>query len=289
VRPIVLFNQILIVGVGLIGGSIGLDVQRKKLAKKVVGCGRTQHNLNIALKRGIIDEATSHLEEVIEGSDCILLCTPVKSLEQQIPLLAQRASKGTLVMDVGSTKEDIVRLAEKHFQDGISFIGAHPLAGTEKSGALGAEEHLFDGARCILTPASGVSNKMIGVAHRFWESLGMVVQNMDPREHDRALAATSHLPHMAAYALMSVIGKTLDINEISKFAGGGLKDTTRIAASPAEMWRDICLDNSKPLVSVLKKYHSEIEKLFTMIEGSESDKLLKYFDQISNLRRQLNK
>lgn len=282
-----MFNCVTIVGVGLIGGSLALEIKKKKLAKKVIGCGRSLKNLQIAKKRRLIDEATTQLEKAISHSDFIILCTPVQTIAHQLKIIAKKARPGTLVMDVGSTKELIVKQACKILPRSISFIGAHPLAGTEKSGAAAALPNLFKNRLCLLTPTSRTSQKALKKIKMFWKKMGAKTLIYSPKKHDQLLAFTSHLPQMVSYALMATVGNGLSLKEIQKLAGGGLRDTTRIASSPSEMWRDICLANKGSLVRGLKNFEKNINQLILWIQKGKAKELERYFERAANLRHSL--
>lgn len=282
-----MFNQVSLIGVGLIGGSLGLEIKRKKLARKVVGFGRTLKNLRLAKKRRLIDEIALTLPQAVKNADLILLCTPVETIEKNFRVVAEKASAGALVMDVGSTKAKVVKKASSYFGLSANFVGAHPLAGTEKGGAGAAEKDLFRGKKCLLTPTKKTSRKALLKAKKFWSALGSEVFLYSPLQHDFLLGATSHLPHMAAFSLMRVIGSSLKIPEIKRLSGGGLLDTTRIAASPAEMWRDISLSNSKVLSRLMKRYGRELKKLERLVRQKKGASLHRYFQKTSHLRKSL--
>lgn len=282
-----MFNQVAIIGVGLIGGSLGYEIKKKKLARKVIGFGRTQKNLNLARKRGLIDKGVKNLGEAVGQADLILLCAPVRTIEKQLSLIAKKIPKKTLIMDVGSTKVSLVKAAEKILPPSVDFVGAHPLAGTEKSGAGAAVPHLFKKKKCLLTPGKKTSPSALRKAAHFWKKIGSEVLIYSPHRHDELLAATSHLPHMVAYTLMGGLNRLLSVSEIKKIAGGGLLDTTRIAASSPEMWTDICLSNSKYLSKALQKYLKEMNKISEWVKKKEKRSLFNYFKKVSELRRKL--
>lgn len=282
-----MFNFVTIIGVGLIGGSLGLDIKKKRLAGKIIGYGRSKKNLRVALKRKIIDEAVSDLRRAIKKSDLVLVCVPVRTSEKLLPLIAKWARPGALVMDVGSTKEQIVKKAGRIFPPALHFVGCHPLAGTEQSGAAAAVHQLFKNRVCIITPHTQCQAASLKKARLFWHKMGSRVVIMSPRDHDRVLAGTSHLPHMVSYSLMATLGRQISISAIKQLSGGGLMDTTRIAASPPEMWRDICLDNKRSLLHALGQYQKQVAQLSKWIKAEKSSALLNYFTRVSRLRRQL--
>lgn len=282
-----MFHCVTIVGVGLIGGSLALEIKKKKLAKKVIGCGRSLANLQIAKKRRLVDEITTNLGKSVSHSDFIILSAPVQTILHQLKIIAQKAKPGTLVMDVGSTKELIVNQAHKILPSSVFFIGAHPLAGTEKSGAVAALPNLFKNRFCILTPTALTSQKALKEAKRFWKQMGAKTLIYSPKKHDQLLAFTSHLPQMVSYVLMATVGNGIPLKEIQKLAGGGLRDTTRIASSSSEMWRDICLANRQPLVQGLKNFQKNMNQLILWIQKGKAKGLERYFERAANLRRSL--
>lgn len=283
-----MFKQVTIVGVGLIGGSLGLEIKKKRLAKKVIGFGRTRKNLVVAKKRKIIDQIAKDLPSAVRGSDFVILCTPIKTIEKQMAVVAKNARPGTLVMDVGSTKSSLVSLASRLFPKTVHFVGAHPLAGTEKGGAAAALTGLFRNKNCLVTPTGGTSKKALIKVKKFWSALGSNVSFYTPNRHDSILALTSHLPHVAAFSLINLIGSFLSVKEIKKLSGGGLLDTTRVAASPHEMWRDICLANSSELGRKVEKYSQHVKNISKWIEKKDKRNLTRYFAKAAELRKKLS-
>lgn len=268
-----MFNRVLIIGVGLIGSSIGMNLIRKKMAREVIGVGRNRVNLKEAIRRRAIhrsvqvQEVQSLLKEFTD-KDLIILAVPVREILHYITLLS-RLKKAPLVIDVGSTKLSIVKAARKK---SLRFIGCHPIAGTEKSGAGAGEMGLFRGRQCILTPF-GNSRDDIAKIRKFWSGLGSEVTLMDAGRHDRLLAVVSHLPHTAAYSLMRAVGKLISKREVFQFAFGGLRGTTRVAASSPEMWRDIFLENRGQILPALGCYIKELEALRDSISRRDSGRI----------------
>ncbi len=280
-----MFNRVVIVGVGLIGGSLGLEIKRKKIAQEVIGVGRSQSNLKIALKRKLIDRATTDLSKAVSNADLILLCTPVKSALHQLTIIARHAKPGTWIMDVGSTKEEIVKEAARIFLPrSLFFIGAHPMAGTEKSGAVGAEKDLFRGKICILTSSPNLSQKAKNQAVGFWKKMGSRVVWSSPSQHDKNVAVTSHLPQLISSALMTTVTKLVSKKDLKTFSGSGLKGMVRLASSPANMWVDICLSNSKNIKKSLEYYIEELSNINKWIKFKKRGSLKKYFERVSKSR-----
>ncbi|MBI4411296.1 MAG: prephenate dehydrogenase/arogenate dehydrogenase family protein [Deltaproteobacteria bacterium] len=283
-----MFKKVAIIGVGLMGGSLALAVKKKKLARHVIGCGRSRKNLKIALNRKLLDKATTDIAEAVENADLIILCTPVQTLKKQLHEVIHYAPDGALVMDVGSTKEAIVREADRIFPSRLSFVGAHPLCGTENSGAANAIADLYTGALCILTPGKA-SRGALPHARHFWKSIGMRVGKLDPLFHDRILAASSHLPQLVSYALMrAIVGPGgVTAGEITRFSGKGLGDMTRLALSPAEIWSDIAIENGKNIVPLLKKIAKDLNLLAERITKHQKVNLRQYFEASSRIKQRM--
>jgi 3-phosphoshikimate 1-carboxyvinyltransferase len=245
-----------IVGVGLIGGSAALAARRAGFASEVVGLGRTQENLDTALSRGIVDIA-SRDPEILVDCDLVLLATPVRTLALNARQVVGQLRPDTVVTDGGSVKAEVVRDCEAIL--GPRFVGSHPIAGTEDSGAAAADEALFRDAVCVVTPSLHTDSAATALVRQFWEALGMRVISMDPESHDRALAVTSHLPHLLAFALAGV--GSGERTALAELIGPSFRDMTRIAASSPEMWRDILLANASTLSDVAERFAEELEAL----------------------------
>ncbi len=282
-----MFQSMAIIGVGLIGGSLGADARKKRLARRVLGFGRSHQNLKEALRLKLIDGVENNLERLVASSDCILLCAPVKTILSLLPLIAKKAKPGTLVMDVGSTKQDIVLTAQKKFPKSIFFVGAHPMAGKEKGGAREAQVGFFSGKKCFLTPHANTHPRALKLAKAFWEKLGAHVLVVRPSQHDQIVATTSHLPQMAAYTLMKTAALSIPLSSLLTSSGTGFKDTTRLASSPADMWLDIVETNSRNIAKVLRVYSKELLRLAGWIEKKKSRALKSYFEKTSSLRKSL--
>jgi prephenate dehydrogenase len=232
-----------IVGVGLIGGSIGLAARRSGRFGGIIGTGRDKANLRKAVDLGCIDEIAADLTAMARQADIVVLCTPVDKIAEQILSIAGECKPGTLITDAGSTKAKIVSQVEENLPTGVDFIGSHPLAGSEKRGAEHARADLFDNRLTIITPTPNSSSQAEKRVADFWRSLGSQVSSMSPDEHDRALAMTSHLPHLVASALAGILPK-----ELYEFTANGFRDTTRVAAGDPALWTPIFLHNQVELV-----------------------------------------
>jgi prephenate dehydrogenase len=227
-----------IVGVGLIGGSIGLAARRSGKFSRQLGTGRDRANLENAVRLGCIDEIAADLPALAEQADILVFCTPVNRIAEQVLSITRKCKPGTLITDAGSTKAQIISQVEDELPADIEFIGSHPLAGSEKRGAEHARADLFDNRLTIVTPTPRTPSTAETRASDFWRSLGSRVVSMSPADHDQALALTSHLPHLVAAALAGVLPK-----EMREFTANGFRDTTRIAAGDPDLWTPIFLHN----------------------------------------------
>jgi prephenate dehydrogenase len=291
----VLFDKVVIVGVGLIGSSIGMNLVRKRMAGEVIGVGRDRANLNEAIRRRAIHRAVGAKDAVsllakLSENDLVILATPVRGIIHYLRRIAKvqkRAKEGPppnlppLIIDVGSTKSSVAKAATRHR---VRFVGVHPIAGTEKSGAAAGELHLFEGKKCLLTPTRFCRKGDLRKVRRLWSELGSETIEMDPERHDRLLAAVSHLPHTIAFSLVSTVTDLVSRQEDLKFALGGLKGTTRVAASPPEMWHDIFLENRTFLLRAMDRYLRELRKLRSYILKKDSPKILDYLRKAQEMR-----
>ena len=259
-----LFERIAIVGTGLIGGSLALAIKKHHLAEEVIGVSRHMKSLKLAKKKGAIDRASQSLE-IIKDADFVILATPVDVILEQASRIAKIIKKDCLVTDVGSTKEKIVAKLEKTF---ANYIGSHPLAGSEKRGISSAKADLFKHSLCILTPTALTDKKSLRLLSKFWNKVGARVETLDPKRHDKILSFVSHMPHIAAFSLIGAVPK-----QFLKFASGGLKDTTRIAASDSELWAEIFLSNSKNVLQAIKALKGNILEIEKEIKNRDKKKL----------------
>lgn len=270
-----LFKNIAIVGVGLIGGSLGLAIKKKKIAKKVIGIGHRKQSIRQALRQRVIDEGYLDLRN-IKDADLVILATPVSQIMSMLATLSQYVSKGSLVVDVGSTKSEIIRIAER---SGLEFIGCHPLAGMEKTGVQNAKDDLFAGSLCLVVPTKNTQKESLRKIQRFWKTLGARAEALDAASHDRILAFVSHLPHAAAFGLIDCIKPAY-----LRYAAGGLKDTTRIGLSDSRLWRDIFLTNRKACVQAIKSFKQSLARLEFLIKTNQPKALASYLERARNKR-----
>jgi prephenate dehydrogenase len=286
------FKRVAIVGVGLIGGSLGMILRRKKLADEVIGIGRRVENLKTAVELGAIDRYVADPREGVKAADFVVLATPVDTYEQHLRDWAENLSSDTIVSDVGSVKGLLVERAEALMPRDVHFVGAHPIAGKEKTGVAAGSDTLFQGARCILTPTQSTDRSALATVRALWETAGSIVLDMDPHLHDKILGAVSHLPHIAAFALMNTLAEARDRGipelDLAGHSGGGLRDTTRVAASSPEMWRDIFLWNRDNLVSFIEAYERRLGELKRLIRAGDGAGIEKELECAKRERERLN-
>jgi prephenate dehydrogenase len=286
------FKQVAIIGVGLIGGSLGMILRRKGLADHVVGVGRSLDNLKTAVTVGAIDRYVVDPTDGVQGSDLVILATPVDTYERHLKNWAHRLRPGTIVSDVGSVKGTLVERSEAAMPAGVHFVGAHPIAGKEKTGVAAGSDQLFKGARCILTPTKRTDPHALEQIQQMWEATESILLTMDPHLHDQILGAVSHLPHVAAFALMNALAELRDHQipalDLAGHSGGGLRDTTRIAASSPEMWRDIFLWNRDNVVSFIERYERALEELKQLIKAGDAAGMERVLERAKAEREKLN-
>ncbi len=276
------FRKVAIIGVGLIGGSLGKAIKKHQLAREVIGFSRRRETLAAAVQAQAIDHGSLDLKKAVLNADLVVLATPVRAVEEIMRQIEPDLKKGVLVMDVGSTKAGIVASAQAVLSNGAMFVGAHPLAGSEKRGIEFADENLFAGSTCILTPVETTNRGAVERVKRLWASVGAAVKIMDPEEHDRTLAYVSHLPHVIAYALMQTIP-----SEFLPYGATGLKDTTRIAASSPEVWQDICLVNSRNMLDAMDAFVEHFSTMRRAMGESDDKVLLEQFQAAQKKREGL--
>ncbi|MFA5095942.1 MAG: prephenate dehydrogenase/arogenate dehydrogenase family protein [Candidatus Omnitrophota bacterium] len=273
-----LFRKAAVIGTGLIGGSLALALKKGGLAREVVGVSRHQGSLNSALRMKAIDRGSRSLD-IIKGADLVVLATPVNIIIESRERLLKIAGKDCLVTDVGSTKEKITALLERSFPN---FVGAHPLAGSEKRGMANARQDIFKDSLCILTPTASTNAAALAKIRSLWTRMGAKVILLSPTQHDRALSFTSHLSHVIAFALMKSIPAGL-----LKFASGGLKDTTRIAASDPGLWQSIFLTNRTGILKALDLFEKNLREAKSAIRRGDARSLRRILKQAQKKRKSI--
>ncbi len=262
------WDTVAIVGVGLIGGSIGMALRQRKLAKNVIGIGRRQASLRIARRVEAVTHTTVDLNKGVAEAELVIVCTPVGQIIEHVRQAAQHCPERTLITDAGSTKQSIVEALDGGLGHGCRFLGSHPLAGSEKTGATNASAELFEGRLAILTPTKNTRAEDFDLLEQFWQSLGSVVVQMTPEEHDQALAITSHLPHVAAAVLALVVPE-----KYFRLAGTGMSDTTRVAGGDPELWRQILMLNRDNVLTALEQYGAKLAALHAAVRDNNQDEI----------------
>ncbi len=286
----VVINKLVIIGVGLIGGSLARALRQAGSVREIVGYGRSLGSLQEAMRLGVIDHAEVTIGNAARGADMIVLAVPVGSMPDIFAQLAEALDTRSVITDVGSVKGSVVSSARALLGDGFKrFVPGHPIAGTENTGVGFSTAGLFQGRRVILTPTPETDASAVANVRAIWHAAGAHVATMSPDRHDQILAASSHLPHVLAYALVDMLVRMDDHRAVFEFAGGGFRDFTRIAASDPVMWRDICFANRDALVALLRQYGNDLEALSVAIERGDEQFLLETFTRAKHARDVLNK
>jgi prephenate dehydrogenase len=283
-----LFRQMTVCGVGLIGGSLALIARRAGVVGKVVGLGRSQANLDVAVEREMIDVATRDPVEAARGADLIVLAVPIMTMRATLEKMIEHAAPDAVVTDVGSVKGFVVRELEPLITGKRALVGAHPVAGKETTGAVSADLGLFRDRRVILTPSAKSTPDAINKIEQLWSETGACVEMMDPETHDELLAHASHLPQIVSSVLAAaLLGERVGDKLAVEYGAGGLRDTTRLAASSWEMWRDIFITNREAIVAALKLYGATFAEFQRMVEAGDSAGLEKIFSRGQKMREQI--
>ncbi len=281
-------RSLAVIGVGLIGGSFSLALRESGTVARIIGIDSDADNLAKALELGLIDDAAPTLSEGVSEADVVFVAVPVRSIRAVVLAAAPFLPDGCIVTDGGSVKDEVVRECESLMPEGRFFVGGHPIAGTEHSGASAAFSTLFRNKRCILTPVNQTDSAALLTVKKLWEATGSRVEMMDPLTHDRIFAAVSHLPHLVAYALIHAVDRSAEEEEsILAFSAGGFRDFTRIASSDPVMWRDIALMNRQPLMDMLDRYALELDSLRSHVASGDANWLEEFFRTSKRLRDEI--
>ncbi len=282
------FNKVTIIGVGLIGGSLAKILKTTGLAGTIMGAGRSRETLELAQRIGVIDCIGQSSADAVHGADLVILASPVGTFEMAIREVGPHLKKGSILTDVGSVKGKLVRKIENLLPAGVHYVPGHPIAGKEKFGVSEASETLFRGAKCILTPTQKTDGQALDAVKEMWKAAGANVIVMDPDVHDKVFAAVSHMPHVAAFAMMGAVAElNTGAEDYISFSGAGFRDFTRIAASSPEIWRDICLMNSENIVQMIERYQFSLNRLKMDILEGDGKRLEDHLTIASNVRRGL--
>ena len=278
-------GKLVVVGVGLIGGSVAATLKRKGAVDSVVGVGRGSANIQRAQALGIIDEASQDIEGATLDADIVLVAVPVRQTEAVLKQLRPAVKAGVIVTDAGSTKQDFVRVAAEVFGDAAqSVVPGHPIAGAERTGADAAHADLFTGKRVVLTPPASTSVEAVERVAAMWRTCGAEVIQMTAQHHDAVFSAVSHLPHVLSYALVGMIASRDDARELFSFAASGFRDFTRIAGSSPEMWRDICASNSGQLLEDIDAFQRALTVLAEHIRSGDMQQVEAIFAAAARAR-----
>lgn len=268
-----LFRRLALLGIGLIGSSVArVARERGDLAGEVVANARTQATLDRVVELGIADRVELDPRRAVEGADCVMLCTPVGTYAALTEAIAPHLAAGTIVTDVGSTKQSVIRDVLPLLPDGVHFVPAHPLAGTEFSGPDAGFSTLFEGRWTLLTPPPGTDPDAVKQVAEFWRRCGSMVREMDAGHHDRVLAIVSHLPHLIAFTICGTADDLADESreEVLQFAASGFRDFTRIAASDPVMWRDVFLNNREALLEMLARFMEDAQAMARAVRWGDT-------------------
>ena len=287
--PEPLFARVALIGLGLIGSSLGRVMKRKSLAGSIAGTARTEATRQKALSLGAIDQAFDDALACVADADLVVICAPLGAYADIAKAMAPGLKPGAIVTDVGSVKQMVIRDLAPLLPDGVHLVPAHPVAGTEHSGPEAGFAELFEGRWCILTPPPGTDAGAVEKVARLWRGVGSQVEIMEAGHHDKVLAITSHLPHLIAY---TIVGTATDLEtqlqaEVIKFAAGGFRDFTRIAASDPVMWRDIFLNNREAVLEMIGRLTEDLAVLQRAIRWGEGEKLEEIFTRTRDIRRSI--
>lgn len=277
-------ERIAIVGVGLIGGSFGLALKAAGHTGEIVGIGRDGERLAQALDLGVVDRVETDAVAGVAGADVVLLAVPMGAMRSVLDAIAPGLTETAIVTDAGSVKGSVVADARAALGSISRFVPGHPIAGTEHSGVGAAFPGLFRGRRVLLTPTAEVDAGAVATVAQIWSRTGALVEQLDVSDHDRLLAATSHLPHMLAFGLVDALARDGDAERVFRYAAGGFRDFTRIASSDPVMWRDICLANRESLLAALQSYRDDLDALTVEVREADAEGLLARFHRAKAAR-----
>ncbi|NBT28618.1 MAG: prephenate dehydrogenase/arogenate dehydrogenase family protein [Gammaproteobacteria bacterium] len=283
-------EHLAVLGVGLIGGSLAASLKKRDCVKHVSGYGRSQANLTLASRLGLIDKVSNSVEEAVRGADVVLIASPIGAIGELLDEIRQHAPKKAIVTDVGSAKAGVIAIAESALGDRFPlFVPGHPVAGSERSGASAADPELFVDHWAVLTPLNETDPDALRIVRRMWEAAGAKVKMMTPEAHDRLLAMISHLPHATAYGLTMQLARQDGRDDLFDLAAGGFLDITRIASSDPVMWRDIFIDNRDEVLSLIAEHKNVLSELEALIETRDLAGLEGWCAEAKRIRDRLAK
>jgi prephenate dehydrogenase len=279
------WRKITVVGVGLLGGSLGLAIRQRRLAERVEGYVRRPESVTERGRLRVLAHTTTDLEEAVKESDLVVMCTPIGRMEELCRAMAGALKRGAIVTDVGSVKESVVRTLEPLVAGaGAHFVGSHPMAGSEKMGVSAARADLFEGAVCAITPTDQSLGQSVGAVETFWRALGMETLRIPPAMHDELVARCSHLPHVLAAELVNHILSPAHPPEQAKLCANGFRDITRIASGSPEMWRDIASANRMNLARVLDAFMEDLGRIRLALEKGDDAVIGEFFEHAKRRR-----
>jgi prephenate dehydrogenase len=279
-------ERLVVVGVGLIGASFALALKQAGAVRKVVGVGRSRANLERALAGGAVDEIAADVGSAVDGADFVLIATPVAAMADTFASLAPRVAPDAVITDGGSTKRSVIAAARAALGTRIAqYVPAHPIAGSDESGAAAATAALYRGREVIMTPLPETPPETVARVRSAWQACGAQVTEMSAAEHDAVLAAVSHLPHLLSFALVHELSGRADAASILAHAGTGFRDVSRLAASNPEMWRDVCLANRDAVLAELRRYQDALARFGAALEQSDGEVLERAFAAARAARR----
>jgi prephenate dehydrogenase len=282
------WDTVAILGVGLIGASIGLALRKRKLAKKIIGIARRQSTLTTAKRRGAVTHTTTDIAAGVVDADLVVVCTPVELIAEHVRAVALNCRKNARITDAGSAKEEIVVALDHafalHNPRGAAFVGSHPMAGSEKNGPQNADAELFEGCVTVVTSSPQTNAKALRDVKLFWRSLGANVVQLGPKEHDQAVAAISHLPHLVASVLAASVPQSA-----LPLAAGGWRDTTRVASGDPHLWRQILSQNRFHVLHALDKFCHELTDFRRALAYNDRDKIEQLLTQGKQVRESTGK
>jgi len=278
-----MMNKVCIIGVGLIGGSLAKSMIKTQQANHVIGFGRSPKRLHEAQNNGVITDYTTDIKDALDGADLVVIATPVGSFESILRDIHPHLNPSTIITDVGSTKESVIKVVESVFGNlPDNFVPAHPIAGKEKSGFEASDSELFANRKVIITPTECSSSEAVETVSHIWQTTGATVDMMSATSHDELLGMTSHLPHMLAF---SIVNYLISQNpNASLYAAGGFRDFSRIASGDPIMWRDICLNNKDAIIKHIKGYRATLDNLIDAIEAEEATTIETLFTDAKTTR-----
>ncbi|MBT07372.1 MAG: cyclohexadienyl dehydrogenase [Rhodospirillaceae bacterium] len=285
----ILFDRVALIGAGLIGSSLGRAIRQEQLAKSVAAYSRRSDTRERLSHLGIVDNVAKSIKEAVDDADLIIISVPVGASEDVAKKLGPHIKPGAIVTDTGSVKEAVIRAVVPHLPNSANFVPGHPIAGTENSGPEAGFASLFEGRWCVITPTNDTNQSAIDKVTNLWQRMGSKVDIMSAAHHDKVLAITSHIPHLIAFNIVGTVADLEDDTKMEavKYAAGGFRDFTRIAASDPEMWRDVFMENREAVLEMLGRFSEDLSALQRAIRRGDANSLETKFTRTRDLRRRV--